>query len=224
VNAIDGYLAELDRRLTGEAKHKSDLLDEARDGLHDAADAYRAGGWSDEDAERRAVREFGPVGVVARGYQAELAMFNGVRTLWTLVIGVPLMQLAWDIARILTFGAWTRLATPTPHWYVIISRVTHGVVFVIPVIGLVALLCSRWLSRYLEGARLVRICGALIAGSVGLNLASVALMVGATGVVDASRLFLTVPCGLLMTAWVLLSLRLVVLARRSWGSYGTLVA
>ncbi len=224
MSVIDGYLGELDRRLAGCASFKADLLEEARDGLYDAADAYRAGGWSDDEAERRAVAEFGPVGVVARGYQAELGMLSGVRTLWKLVIGVPLMQVSWDYARILTFGAWTKLSTPTPDWYHLITRAAHGAVFVVPVIGLVALICTRWLSRYLDGLRLARICGVLIAGAVGVNLASVALLIGSTGVVDVSRLFLSVPCVLLMVAWVLLSVRLVVLARRSWGSYATIVA
>ena len=123
---IDEYLGDLDRRLHGCGRFKADLLGEARDGLHDAADAYRAGGWTDEDAERRAVADFGPAAVVARDYQAELGMLSGVRTLWKLVIGVPAMQIAWDYARILTFGEWTQLSTPTPEWYKVVTHVSHG--------------------------------------------------------------------------------------------------
>ncbi|ADJ42873.1 hypothetical protein AMES_1051 [Amycolatopsis mediterranei S699] len=221
---IDAYLGELDRRLHGCGRFKADLLEEARDGLHDAADAYRAGGWSEEDAQRRAVADFGPAAVVARDYQAELGMLSGVRTLWKLVLGVPAMQIAWDYARILTFGEWTKLSTPTPEWYKVIAHATHGAVFVVPVIGLIALLGTRWLSRRLDAVRLARFCGGLIALAVGINLASVGLVIGSTGFVDVSRLFLSVPCVLLMIAWVLLSIRLVVLARRSWGGYATIVA
>ncbi|MDS0135085.1 MULTISPECIES: permease prefix domain 1-containing protein [unclassified Amycolatopsis] len=221
---IDEYLGELDRRLHGCGRFKADLLGEARDGLHDAADAYRAGGWSDEDAQRRAVADFGPAAVVARDYQAELGMLSGVRTLWKLVLGVPAMQIAWDYARILTFGEWTKLSTPTPEWYRVIAHATHGAVFVVPVIGLIALVGIRWLSRRLDAVRLSRFCGALIALAVGINLASVGLVIGSTGLVDVSRLFLSVPCVLLMVAWVALSVRLVVLARRSWGGYATIVA
>jgi hypothetical protein len=221
---IDEYLGELDRRLHGCGRFKADLLEEARDGLHDAADAYRAGGWNDEEAERRAVADFGPAAVVAHDYQAELGMLSGVRTLWKLVIGVPAMQILWDYARILTFGEWTKLPTPSPAWYMVIMRVSHGAVFVVPVIGVLALLGTRWLSRRLDGVRLSRFCGALIALAVGINLASVGLLIGVTGVVDVSRLFLSVPCALLMLAWVALSVRLVVLARRSWGRYATIVA
>jgi hypothetical protein len=221
---IDEYLGDLERRLHGCGRFKADLLEEARDGLHDAADAYRAGGWSDEDAERRAVADFGPAAVVARDYQAELGMLSGVRTLWKLVIGVPAMQIAWDYARILTFGEWTKLSTPTPEWYKVVTHAAHGAVFVVPVIGVLALLGIRWLSRRLDGTGLARFCGVLIAVAVGVNLASVGLLISATGFVDVSRLFLSVPCALLMVAWVLLSLRLVVLARRSWGGYATIVA
>lgn len=221
---IDEYLVDLDRRLHGCGRFKADLLAEARDGLRDAADAYRAGGWSDEDAERRAVAEFGPAPVVAREYQAELGMLSGVRTLWKLVLGVPAMQIAWDYARILTYGEWTQLPTSTPDWYRVVAHASHGAVFVVPVIGLLALLGTRWLSRRLDAVRLARFCGILIALAVGINVASVGLLIGATGVVDVSRLFLSVPCAVLMVAWVLLSIRLVVLARRSWGGYATIVA
>ncbi|WP_206795615.1 permease prefix domain 1-containing protein [Amycolatopsis sp. MtRt-6] len=221
---IDAYLGELDRRLHGCGRFKADLLKEARDGLDDAAEAYRAGGWSDEDAQRRAVADFGPAEVVARDYQAELGMLSGVRTLWKLIIGVPAMQIAWDYARILTFGEWTKLSTPTPDWYKVVAHASHGAVFVVPVIGALALLGIRWLSRRLDGAGLARFCGVLIALAVGVNLASMGLLIAATGVVDASRLFLSVPCALLMVAWLALSVRLVVLARRSWGGYATIVA
>lgn len=223
MTAIDAYLKDLDRRLIGCRSTKADLLGEARDGLHDAADGYRAGGWTDDEAERRAVTDFGEVTAVAGDYQAELSMHSGVRTLWKLVLGVPAMSLAWDLARILTFGAWTKLSTPTPSWYVVATHVLHGGIFTVPVVGLVALLCTRWLSRRVDGVRLARICGALIATAVGLNLVSIGGLLVATGAVDLSRLFLSVPCGLLMVAWALLSVRLVVLARRSWGRCATIV-
>jgi hypothetical protein len=224
VSVIDAYLDDLRDRLDGPAAAKRDLLREARDGLNDAADAYREGGWSDHEAQRRAVEEFGPVTVIARGYQAELGMHHGTRTLWKLILGVPLMQLAWDYARKWTFGDWSRLATPTPDWYKYIAHFTHGSVFLVPVLGVFALVCMRWLSRRMDGVRLVRVAGVLIGEAVGLNLLSVALLVFATGFIDASRLFLSVPCGILMVLWVVLSVRLALLARRSWRSCATIVA
>ncbi|WP_410656267.1 permease prefix domain 1-containing protein [Amycolatopsis sp. lyj-112] len=224
MSVIEAYLGDLRARLDGSASAKRDLLREARDGLNDAADAYREGGWSELDAQRRAVADFGPVAVIAQGYQAELGMHSGTRTLWKLILGVPLMQLAWEFARKWTFGDWSQLATPTPPWYQFVAQFTHGSVFIVPVLGVFALVCMRWLSRRMDGARLVRTVGVLIGEAVGLNLLSVAMLVFATGLLDASRLFLSVPCGLLMILWVVVSVRLVLLARRSWRSCATIVA
>ncbi|MEU3768555.1 permease prefix domain 1-containing protein [Amycolatopsis keratiniphila] len=224
MTVIEAYLGELRARLEGPASAKRDLLREARDGLNDAADAYRDGGWSDHDAQRRAVDDFGPVQLIARDYQAELGMHSGTRTLWKLILGVPMMQLAWEFARKWTFGDWSQLATPTPGWYKYVAQFTHGSVFIVPMLGVLALLSMRWLSRRMDGTRLVRTAGVLIGEAVGLNLLSVALLVIATGFIDASRLFLSVPCGILMVLWVVLSVRLALLARRSWRSCATIVA
>ncbi len=223
MTVIEAYLGDLRARLDGPASAKRDLLREARDGLTDAADAYREGGWSEHEAQERAVSDFGPVHLIARGYQAELGMHSGTRTLWKLILGVPLMQLAWELARKWTFGDWSQLG-PTPEWYRYIAQFTHGSVFLVPVLGVFALACMRWLSRRMDGVKLVRTAGVLIGEAVGLNLLSVALLVFATGFIDASRLFLSVPCGILMVLWVVLSVRLALLARRSWRSCATIVA
>ncbi|MFD2466481.1 permease prefix domain 1-containing protein [Amycolatopsis silviterrae] len=221
---IDGYLAELDRALVGRRGTKADLLAEARDGLRDAAEAYRAGGWNETEAQRRAIADFGQVREIAADYQAELSTHNGVRTLWLLVLGVPAMQASWQATRLLTYGSWDRLTTPNPSWYLFITQFTHAGIYAVPAVGLLALLCTRWLSRRFDGVRTASVCRVLGAIAVGLNLFSVLLLIGATGVVDAARLFLSGPCGLLMVSWVVLSFRLVVLARRSWGRCATIVA
>ncbi|WP_370940284.1 permease prefix domain 1-containing protein [Amycolatopsis sp. cg13] len=221
---IDGYLAELDRVLVGRRGTKADLLAEARDGLRDAAEAYREGGWSETEAQRRAVADFGHVREVAGDYQAELSVHNGVRTLWLLVLGVPAMQASWELARIFTYGSWSRLTTPNPGWYPYVTQLTHAALYAVPVLGLLALLSTRLLSRRFGGARTASVCRVLAAIAVGLNLFSILLLIGATSVVDAARLFLSGPCGLLMVSWVVLSFRLVVLARRSWGRCATIVA
>ncbi|MFC9251191.1 permease prefix domain 1-containing protein [Amycolatopsis thailandensis] len=223
MTVIEAYLGELRTRLDGPVTAKRDLLREARDGLNDAADAYREGGWSEHDAQRRAVEDFGPVHLIAWDYQAELGMHSGTRTLWKLILGVPMMQIAWELARKWTFGDWSQLA-PTPGWYRYIAQFTHGSVFIVPVLGVLALVCMRWLSRRMDGVKLVKSISVLIGEAVGLNLLSVALLVIATGLIDASRLFLSVPCGILMVLWVVLSVRLALLARRSWRSCATIVA
>ena len=222
--AIDGYLAELDRVLLGRRGRKADLLAEARDGLRDAADAYREGGWSEDEAQRRAVADFGRVSEIAGDFQAELTVHNGIWTLWMLVLAVPGMQASWELTRLLTYGAWSRLTTPSPSWYHFITTFTHSAAFLVPALGFGALLCARLLSRRRDSVGTARICRVLTLVAAGFNLFAVALLVGTTGVVDVSRLFLSGPCGLLTVAWVLLSVRLVVLARRSFRRCVTIVA
>jgi hypothetical protein len=70
---VEDRLRELDVRLRGPARLKSDLLTEARHALLDAVEAYREEGLPAAEAERRAVAEFGSPAQLAPAYQAELA-------------------------------------------------------------------------------------------------------------------------------------------------------
>ncbi|MCX4474427.1 hypothetical protein C5N14_24305 [Micromonospora sp. MW-13] len=70
---VEDRLRELADRLHGPPRLKADLLAEARHGLQDAVEAYRNGGLSAAQAERRAVAEFGDAARLAPAYQAELA-------------------------------------------------------------------------------------------------------------------------------------------------------
>lgn len=72
MTAIDQFVRSLDRSLAGPARLKTDLLTEARDGLADAAAAYRETGLPAAEAEGRAVRDFGTLPALAPAYQAEL--------------------------------------------------------------------------------------------------------------------------------------------------------
>jgi hypothetical protein len=216
MSAIDAYLGELRGRLVGPASAKRDLLKEARHGLGDAAEAYREGGLSVFEAERRAVGEFGPVAVIAREYQAELAMHSGVRALWKVILGVPTLLVAWDVARALTFGDWSRFATPTPDWYLHAVGAAHLAAVLVPVVGIAGVVVARLRSRREGGTGAVRAAWFPAAGAAGLNLLAVALFGGATGLLDPARLFVSVPCAVLSSVWVLFSLWLVVVVRRYW--------
>lgn len=92
---IDTYVAELGRALHGPRAARADLLAEAHDGLVDAADAYEECGLAREEAERRAVEEFGPVRVVAPGYQAELGLAQGRRTAVLICAVLVLQPVMW---------------------------------------------------------------------------------------------------------------------------------
>lgn len=96
VGAIEAYLAELDGALRGPRRVKADLLREARGGLIDAAEAYRTGGMPDAEAECRAVADFGPVPVVAPGYQRELGSAQSLRTAALIGLVLAPQDAIWD--------------------------------------------------------------------------------------------------------------------------------
>lgn len=98
---IEGILAELRTRLAW-APGRGELLAEVRDGLTDAADAYRRAGWSAAEAESRAVADFGDLAGVTAAY-ADRDVARSAR--WT--------ALALGPGYLVCLGGWlvaTRLA------------------------------------------------------------------------------------------------------------------
>ena len=93
---IDHCLRLLGTQLRGPARLKRDLLTEARDSLHDAAQAYQEMGLDGPAAQRRAVAEFGTPGQLVPAYQAELTAGQG-RRLALLVALVPVAMLTADL-------------------------------------------------------------------------------------------------------------------------------
>ncbi|WP_435203972.1 permease prefix domain 1-containing protein [Micromonospora sp. bgisy143] len=71
---VEEHLRDLESRLQGPARLKSELLTEARHDLLDAVDAYRERGVPPTEAQRRAVAEFGAPAQVLPSWQAELAV------------------------------------------------------------------------------------------------------------------------------------------------------
>ncbi|MBB5855167.1 permease prefix domain 1-containing protein [Amycolatopsis umgeniensis] len=213
MTAIQAYIDDLDRRLSGSAGAKADLLTEARDGLHDAAEAYREGGIDGADAERRAVADFGPADLIAREYQAELGLRRDIRVLWELIVGVPMLILAWDLARVLSSGDWTRLGHP-PSWYYRAIGAADILAALSPMVAVGGVIVARLLSRRREGPSIARVVSWSLAGAVGLNLLAVTMYGGATGFLEPARLIVSVPCAVLSATWILFSMRLTVAARR----------
>ncbi|MFI7123995.1 permease prefix domain 1-containing protein [Amycolatopsis sp. NPDC049868] len=212
MNAIEAYLGDLDARLRGPSSAKNDLLTEARDGLTDAAEAYRAGGVDEVEAERRAVADFGPADLIAGDYQAELGLRRDIRVLWELIVGVPLLILAWDLAR--GFGDWSRFGDP-PSWYHRAIGAADTLAVLSPAVAVAGLLAARLLSRRAGGPFAARAVSWSLAGAVGLNLLAVATYGGATGLLEPARLIVSVPCAVGSGIWILFSMRLTV-AARSW--------
>jgi hypothetical protein len=94
---VDAHLAELERSLRGPAGPRRGMLRELRDGLDDAAAAYRDAGLDPARAARLAVRDFGPVAGVAEQLQAELAAEQGRRTALLLAVAFPALLIGWDL-------------------------------------------------------------------------------------------------------------------------------
>ncbi|WP_410656268.1 permease prefix domain 1-containing protein [Amycolatopsis sp. lyj-112] len=214
MSAIEAYIADLDRRLSGSAGAKADLLTEARDGLIDAAEAYSEGGVREPEAERRAVADFGPVDLIARDYQAELGLRRDIRVLWELIVGVPLLILAWDFARVLSFGDWSRFGDPPPSWYHRAIGTADTLAALSPAVAIAGLIAARLLSRRRDGPLVTRAVSWALTGALGANLVAVVVYGGATGLLEPARLIVSVPCAVLSGAWILFSMRLAVAARR----------
>ncbi|WP_181774260.1 permease prefix domain 1-containing protein [Amycolatopsis pittospori] len=216
MSAIEAYVSDLDRRLSGSAGAKADLLTEARDGLRDAAEAYREGGAGELEAELKAVADFGPAPEIASAYQQELALRGDIGTLWKVIVGVPLFQLSWELARIWTYGGWDKMGKPTPEWYLSVVDLSGVFVVVSPVIGVAALLGTRWLGRRLDGGRLGKVTRWTVGAAAIANLVAMLLLAVGTVVLDPARMNMSLLCNVLAVGWAAFSFWLVPLAFRSW--------
>ncbi len=94
---LDTHVSELARRLRGPGRVRRSMLTETRDGLSDAAAAYRDGGLPAEEAAARAVSDFGPAAELAPLYQEELTARQGRRTALVLAVVFPAVVLGWDL-------------------------------------------------------------------------------------------------------------------------------
>ncbi len=213
---ISRYVDELDGRLRGPAAVKADLLTEARDSLADAADSYRDGGLSPEDAERRAVEEFGPLTVVAPGYQEELAVAHAATTLRTLALLVPLTYVLWELNRMFWIGPWSGFdGLAPPEWYLVVARANGYVPWIISSFALLSLVTGRLLSRRgVSGATLGRLAGAVTACCVVLAVACNLAVVTGTATLDATRLLMPAPVLGAVALFYVVFFRVGVLAKR----------
>jgi hypothetical protein len=144
--AIDGYLAGLAGMLRGPRRARADLLAEARDSLHDAADAYREMGLPLAEARRRAVAEFGDYAEIAPAYQAELAVAQGRRTALLIAAGLAGVYATTSLAG-LGYGGWL------PTGFRVLCLAGAG-------LALLARLGLGWGSRYVsDGVALTRHLG-----------------------------------------------------------------
>lgn len=191
---IDTYLGALAARLRGPRLAKRDLLAEARDSLHDAADSYAEAGAERLQAQRKAIAEFGPLTEIAEEYQAELAASYGALTLRWILFLMPATNLLWMLVQHLTVGDWSGFGPPPPEWYLVIARTVDYAPWVIAGGALLLLVGRRWLSRWFTDSRqLGRWAGRFAIGAAAFCAASVVLLMAGTTAMDPSRLWMSVP-------------------------------
>ncbi|GAB3467572.1 hypothetical protein [Actinophytocola sediminis] len=94
---IAEYVGALRGALRGPRRTRRSMVAEAHAGLTDGAAAYRDGGVAAERAAVLAVRDFGPVAVVAPEFQEELTARQGRRAAILLAMVFPAMLLGWDL-------------------------------------------------------------------------------------------------------------------------------
>ncbi|HEX6497787.1 MAG TPA: permease prefix domain 1-containing protein [Micromonosporaceae bacterium] len=111
---IERYVAGLGVRLRGPRRFRTDLLDEARDSLLDAAEAYVDAGLPPIEAARRAIADFGTYADVLPSYQEELAVAQGRRTALLITLALPLLYLLAPLM-------WWRGAQPHSTRYVVLA-------------------------------------------------------------------------------------------------------
>jgi hypothetical protein len=97
VDPIAEYVVALRHALHGPRRTLRCMVAEAHTGLADAAAAYRDGGVAPERAAVLAVRDFGPVDVVAPEVQDELTARQGRRAAVLLAVVFPAMLFGWDL-------------------------------------------------------------------------------------------------------------------------------
>jgi hypothetical protein len=95
---VEALVAELASRLPGRAVRSRDgLLQEAHDGLRDAAEAYQQRGCSPAEAARQAAEDFGDPEELAASYADDVLRSEARRTSTVLAGGHLLVLAAWSL-------------------------------------------------------------------------------------------------------------------------------
>lgn len=208
---IDAYIAELHGSLRGPRRARSDLVTEARDSLVDAAEAYESRGLVRLDAERRAVREFGDVRLIADAYQTELGIVQTRRTARLVLLVIGSQGLATEIAwRVLGDFGWTWQPAPA---YALLARTVDWVGLATVVLSALTLvLCGSRYATRLDQRRVSRVAGVsglAVCGFFGLSSITLTAFSPLGGLVTA-----TLPGLVALLAWCAAPAMIAASARR----------
>jgi hypothetical protein len=92
---IAAYLDAVGQRLVGPRIPRQAILDELRDGLHEAAATHHRRGVPAAEAVAAALHEFGSPAALASGFAGELAIARARRTTLAYLATGPLIGLSW---------------------------------------------------------------------------------------------------------------------------------
>ncbi|MET7749868.1 permease prefix domain 1-containing protein [Micromonospora sp. NPDC005367] len=183
---VENHLRDLAESLRGPARLKADLLTEARHGLLDAVEAYRADGLPAAEAERRAVTEFGSPAQLLPAWQAELAV-GALRGLSQRVLAVAsLLVVAGDLTW--RGSSWSAGPRP-PAGYLLLSASVHWLWLAALAFAAAGLLLVTLAARSANPgpAVLARLVGTGLTGCLGLGvLAGAGLFAWSIGLWDAA--------------------------------------
>ncbi|MEH0935205.1 permease prefix domain 1-containing protein [Micromonospora psammae] len=209
---VEQRLRELDDRLRGPARLKAELIAELRHALTDAAEAYRQGGLSPAEAERRAVAEFGTAAQLAPAYQVELAA-GALRGLSLRALAIALVLVS---AGDLTWrgSSWSD-GPPPPQGYQLLSASMNWIWLVVAGLAAVGLVAGFAAAR---GGRVAvpggQLLGLGLTGALALGVVSgVALFAWSVELWDAALTWPPMMIGVVVASAAYFSLAR---AARSW--------
>jgi hypothetical protein len=150
VDPVAAHVAAFERVLHGPARARRSMIDEIRDGLHDAEAAYRSRGLDRQRAGLQAVRDFGAVREVAPLIQEELTARQARWAALLLAAAFPALVEGWDLLWVVT-GDWK--PAPTPPVVLLLAGTQDTVSYGIAVAALVLLAATfrrmvppRWIT------------------------------------------------------------------------------
>ena len=201
---IDEYVHALVAALPGPVRARTSRVGEARDGLVDAAAAYRSVGYPPQRAEQLAVADFGTVAELAGEYRTELALSQGRRTLLlTAAVQVAVWLFSEFSWRLGEHQLWSG-ATPSAG-YRLLARAVDALQLIPAGLALCAVLVAftvgqRMLPRpdllaRASGAFGFGVAATMVVSCAGMSIATPGLT--AVGPLTASVLAAAVPAGLI---------------------------
>ena len=140
---LERWLARCAAALAGPPRRRAAIVEELRDGLHEATSARLARGMSAPDAARAALTEFGDPLAVAAAFAAELAAARARAMTGALVGSGPLVGLTWIAALLTSHGGMRVLVSARAAWP-LLPIVVGAVVLAAVLVTLATGRLSRW--------------------------------------------------------------------------------